>query len=69
MTKAQEKLKDFLEKHPHLIPFQRKLEEEMRKVPSEYRLLVFARFLIDNLDELQTELGLLKYKVEEHAKI
>lgn len=54
-----EELKLFLEKHPHLQTLQNRLESEMDAVPDEYRMLVVAKHLAWNLEELETELKLL----------
>lgn len=55
-----EELKLFLEQHPHLLPLQERLEREMNSVPDEYRLAVLAKHLAWNLEELATELQLLR---------
>jgi hypothetical protein len=53
-------LKEFLEQHPHLQTLQDRLESEMDSVPEEYRLVVVAKHLAWNLEELDTELKLLR---------
>jgi hypothetical protein len=58
-----EELKLFLEQHPHLKPYQNRLEKEMNSVPEEYRLLVVMKHLAMNLEELDTELRLLQIKL------
>ena len=54
-----EELKLFLKQHPHLQTLQDRLEREMDSVPNEYRMLVIAKHLAWNLEELETELKLL----------
>jgi len=58
-------LKLFLEQHPHLQPIQNRLETEMNSVPDEYRMLVLMKYLAYNLDELNTELHLLRIKISQ----
>ena len=58
-------LQNFLEQHPHLKRFQMRLESEMDAVPPEYRLMVVAKHLAWNLEELETELKLLQMKLGE----
>jgi len=55
-----EELKLFLKQHPHLQTLQDRLESEMNSVPDEYRLLVLAKHIAWNLEELETELKLLQ---------
>jgi len=63
MTKEEAELNIFLLKHPHLALYQKRLEKEMDDYPDEARIMVISRHLIDNLDELSTELQLLQYKL------
>lgn len=60
-----EELKLFLEQHPHLQALQDRLESEMDSVPDEYRLVVLAKYLVWNLEELTTELTLLQVLLDE----
>ena len=53
-------LKEFLEQHPHLQALQDRLEREMDSVLPQYRLLVLAKYITWNLEELDTELKLLQ---------
>ena len=54
-----EELKLFLKQYPHLQTLQNRLESEMDAVSDEYRMLVVAKNLAWNLEELETELKLL----------
>jgi len=54
-----DELKKFLEKHPHLRTFQDRLESEMDAVSNEDRLIVLAKHVAYNLEELEIELKLL----------
>jgi hypothetical protein len=56
-------LKMFLEEHPHLIPYQIRLEREMNLVPDADRLKVLAKHIIYNLQELEIEFKLLQLKL------
>lgn len=58
-----EELKLFLQEHPHLQTLQNRLEREMNSVPDEYRLMVLAKYLVINLEELEIELRLLELLV------
>jgi hypothetical protein len=69
MNKAERELEEFLLKNPHLANVQRKLEKEMDQAPDQYRILVVMRRLADNLDELKTELELLKFKMRPNDQL
>lgn len=56
-------LKLFLDQHPHLKRTQMLLEREMNQVPPEYRMMVVAKHLAWNLQELEVELKLLQLKL------
>lgn len=58
-----EELKLFLQEHPHLQTLQNRLEREMDSVPDEYRLMVLAKYMVINLEELEIELRLLEMLV------
>jgi hypothetical protein len=58
-------LKLFLEQHPHLKPYQDRLEREMNSVPEKDRLSVLAKHITWNLEELEIELRLLQAKLLE----
>jgi|688.fasta_scaffold247583_2 hypothetical protein len=58
-----EELKLFLQEHPHLQTLQNRLEREMDSVPDEYRLMVLAKYMVINLEELEIELRLLELLV------
>jgi len=58
-----EELKLFLEQHPHLQTLQNRLEREMNSVPDEHRLMVLAKYMVINLEELEIELRLLELLV------
>ena len=58
-----EELKLFLQEHPHLQTLQNRLEREMDSVPEEYRLMVLAKYMVINLEELEIELRLLELLV------
>ena len=60
-----EELKLFLEQHPHLKSYQIRLKKEMDSVPDEYRMAILAKHIVWNLEELGTELELLKLKLTE----
>lgn len=60
-----EELKLFLEQHPHLQTLQDRLESEMDSVPDEYRLMVLAKYITWNLEELATELTLLQVLISQ----
>lgn len=62
LNEARLELAEFLTKHPHLIPFQNKLEEDMNK--SDNRLNTLSFYLQDNLEQLTVELLLLQYKLD-----
>ena len=58
-----EELKLFLQEHTHLQTLQNRLEREMDSVPEEYRLMVLAKYMVINLEELEIELRLLELLV------
>lgn len=60
-----EELKLFLEQHPHLQSFQDRLENEINSVPEQYRIMVLSKYILCNLEELYTELILLRLKISE----
>lgn len=66
LRKAQRELDDFLEKNPDLINTQRSIDNMLNR--STDRIGTLSFLISDNLSELQTELKLLKYKLEEMIK-
>lgn len=66
LRKAQRELDDFLEKNPDLINMQRSIDKMLNRSTDRIKKLSFL--ISDNLSELQTELKLLKYKIEEVIK-
>lgn len=64
-----EELKLFLEQYPHLKSYQLHLKKEMDSVPEKYRMTILAKHIMWNLEELGTELELLKLKLAELGDI
>ncbi len=64
MTKPELELKLFLEQHPHLMEYQVRLNKAMNSVPEEHRLLVLSQYISWNLEELNTELEMLKATIQ-----
>lgn len=60
----QKELDTFLKNNPSLIPFQRRIKKRLDEVPEEMRTIVLSQLLVDNLQELATELRLLQMKIE-----
>jgi hypothetical protein len=60
-----DELKILLEQNPKLKAYQSMLEKEMDSVPEEHRLTVLAKHIAWNLEELETELIMLKLKLIE----
>ena len=61
-----EELKLFLQQNPHLQKFQSRLEKEIDAVTEQYRLMVLAKYLVINLEELEIELRLLELTVRKN---
>jgi len=59
-----DELKFFLEQHPHLLEYQVRLNKAMNSVPDGYRLLVLSQYMVWNLEELNTELEILKIAIQ-----
>ena len=57
---SAKELEIFLKNNPRLMAYQEKLEREMDSVPEEFRLVILAKHILWNLDELETELKLLQ---------
>jgi hypothetical protein len=64
MTPEQE-LERFLFENPHLYPLQRKIDRILNSVPDNKRNTVMLGLILDNLDQLSTELKLLQLKLNE----
>ena len=62
-VRMMNELKTFLEKHPHLMSYQIRLEKEMNSVPDADRLKVLAKHMVYNLQELEVEFKLLQLKL------
>jgi hypothetical protein len=58
-----DELKILLEQNPKLRVYQNMLEKEMNSVPEEYRLVILAKHIAWNLEELETELKMLQLKL------
>ncbi len=65
LQKAKQELNEFLQANPELIPYQMSLNEYLSKgrTPQE-RMQILARHMTENLIELQSELMLLKDKLD-----
>lgn len=57
---AEKELAKFLEVHPHLRPYQDRLNEELSTcLTTGERFSVLTKHILNNLDELRTEVTLL----------
>lgn len=65
IQKAKQELNEFLQANPELIPYQMSLNEYMSsgRTPKE-RIQILARHITDNLIQLQSELILLKDRLD-----
>jgi hypothetical protein len=65
LNKARQELDEFLANNPELVPYQMRLNEYMSvgKNPQE-RMQILARHMTENLIELQSELMLLKHRLD-----
>jgi hypothetical protein len=61
----QKELDAFLKNNPHLMPFQHRISKKLNEVPEEMRIIALSQLLVNNLQELATELTLLQIKIEE----
>ena len=65
LQKAKKELNEFLQANPELIPYQMSLNEYMSKGrTSQERMQILARHMTENLIELQSELMLLKDRLD-----
>ena len=63
---AQKELLTFLQENPHLVPFQRQLEQHVLQKAGKdpiLRLQALSELIVDNLDQLSVELKLLNVKL------
>jgi hypothetical protein len=68
MITPEENLRLFLEQNPELDLYQVRLEKEMNQVPAEHRMIVIAKHMAWNLQELETELILLQQLLQKAKK-
>jgi hypothetical protein len=54
-VKTGKDLNDFIDKYPHLIPFQKKIDAMLRYTPENQRLEVLNELIIENLEQLKIE--------------
>jgi hypothetical protein len=65
LQKAKQELNEFLQANPELIPYQMSLNEYLSKGRTQQeRMQILARHMTENLIELQSELMLLKDKLD-----
>jgi len=69
--RAKQELYEFLAENPKLISFQMRIERELEKAGDDpaARMMILARLIQDNLDELGTELKLLGYEIYRFADL
>jgi len=70
LRKAIKELEEYLEQNPHMKGYQDTIDNILDKAGNDpqKRFEAFNFLLQDNLDELSTELKLLKYKIDEVLK-
>lgn len=65
LNKARQELDEFLANNPELVPYQMRLNEYMGAGKNQQeRMQILARHITDNLIQLQSELMLLKDRLD-----